>query len=423
MRLGNAAKLETGARHEAPSGNACGDRRDDRPAVVTRARDVLDPLTDDVVSPEVAPRVQVIASHLSKQFRRVGGEEVHALDDISLEVVEGEFLVLLGPSGCGKTTLLRCLAGLEDPDSGDVSMGGKLVFSSRQRVKVPPEGRALSMLFQTYALWPHMTVLENVAYPLRSAHVSKSEANSRAIAMLERVECAHLVAQHPGQISGGQQQRVALARSLVSNHKVVLFDEPLSNVDAKVRENLRLQLRALQREIGFAAVYVTHDQSEALALADRIAVLENGKIAQLGAPAAIYSRPASRYVARFVGKLNELPSAGRAQGGFSISPVAPPSGDVTDVILAFRPESGIVTRDRPEHLNGGKAVITEAVYLGSHSEYVLDAGGGVVLRTMQMGDGGQFAIGDEVWVNVSPEDVLVLPASPLDASGGDIDGD
>lgn len=223
-----------------------------------------------------ADRIRV--TNLVKHFRRRDGSEVRAIDDISLTVGPGEFLVLLGPSGCGKTTLLRSLAGREQPDQGRIELDGKTVFSADEAILVPPERRRVPMMFQAYALWPHLTAFENVAFPLRAQSKrlrgrKDDEVRERVMAMLERVQCGHLSQQYPGSISGGQQQRIALARALVSDHPVVFFDEPLSNVDARVREELRLQLFDLQRAIGFSAVYVTHDQSEALALADRVAVL------------------------------------------------------------------------------------------------------------------------------------------------------
>ena len=218
--------------------------------------------SDNVAAPTVEVR------GLSRTFRSHRAAVV-AVDNLSLEVRQGEMLVLLGPSGCGKTTLLRSIAGLETPDSGEIAVNGRLVYSSSKRVLVPPERRGASMVFQSYALWPHMTVGDNVAYALRSQRVEKSEIAGRTASALDTVGCLPFKERFPHQLSGGQQQRVALARAIASHHGVILFDEPLSNVDAKVRERLRIELLELQRRIGFSAVYVTHDQTEAMVIASR----------------------------------------------------------------------------------------------------------------------------------------------------------
>ena len=248
---------------------------------------------------------RVVVKNLTKIYRTRRGEH-RALDNVSLEIGSGEFVVLLGPSGCGKTTLLRCVAGLETPDAGEISIDGRVVFSSEKRINLPPERRGLGMVFQSYALWPHLTVFENVAYPLREGGTPRGDISIRVKEALERVALETYADAYPGHLSGGQQQRVALARAMVAAHGLVLFDEPLSNLDAKVRERLRLELIALQRSVGFSSLYVTHDQSEALALADRIAVMAIGRISQVDAPQTIYTQPASRYVANFVGKTNEV---------------------------------------------------------------------------------------------------------------------
>lgn len=239
---------------------------------------------------------------LTKRYRRADGEITAAVDGVALDVAPGEFLVLLGPSGCGKTTLLRSIAGLERPDGGTVEIDGRPVFGPG--VNVPPERRGISMVFQSYALWPHLTVHDNVAYPLqnrRGERLTKAGIASRVRDSLALVGIDHLAGQYPGELSGGQQQRIALARAFIAGDGLVLFDEPLSNIDAKVRERLRADLLAMQRRLGFAAVYVTHDQTEAMELASRVAVMRDGRIEQLGTPHDIYVRPTSRYVANFVG--------------------------------------------------------------------------------------------------------------------------
>lgn len=249
------------------------------------------------------PRVRI--RNLSKRYQSNRGS-VLALNDVSLDVYPAEKVVLLGPSGCGKTTLLRCVAGLETPDEGEIEIDGRIVFSSSKGIMVRPERRDVGMVFQSYALWPHMTVFENVAYPLANLGRNKQEIQQRVAAVLKIVGCDAYTARYPGQLSGGQQQRVALARAIAGNDGTILFDEPLSNIDAKVREQLRVELMALQKELGCSALYVTHDQTEALALAHRIAVMERGRVVQLGPPREVYERPASRYVADFTGTANEL---------------------------------------------------------------------------------------------------------------------
>lgn len=245
---------------------------------------------------------------LIKRFRSAG-EEVRALNGVDVGVNRGQMLVLLGPSGCGKTTLLRCIGGLENPDEGEVWLGGKIVTSCTRRINILPENRHLGMMFQSYGLWPHMTVYRNVAYPLENQPaLSRQDAAAKVSAMLETMGLGALSQRYPGQLSGGQQQRVALARALVASPTALLFDEPLSNVDAQVRKRLREEIRQMKEQRGFAGVYVTHDQEEAMALADVLAVMQDGEIRQVGAPLEIYRRPKSLYVARFIGEANTLPA-------------------------------------------------------------------------------------------------------------------
>ena len=248
----------------------------------------------------------VSVRELAKVFRREDGSHARAIDGVSLDVAPGEFVVLLGPSGCGKTTLLRSIAGLEQPDAGTIAIRGNTVFDADAGIDMPPERRRLSMIFQSYALWPHMTAFQNVAYPLQNRRLKRREIAERVGRVFELVGIPELQRSYPGQMSGGQQQRVALARALAGDADLILFDEPLSNVDAKVREQLRVELLSMQRELGFAAIYVTHDQAEAMELAHTVAVMREGQVAQSGPPQEIYLEPASRYVADFVGSSNEL---------------------------------------------------------------------------------------------------------------------
>ncbi len=245
----------------------------------------------------------VVIENLTKQF--TGRPPTIAMDDLSLEIEEGEFVVLLGPSGCGKTTTLRCLAGLETPDDGRVQFADTTVFDSRRRVNLTPDQRSIGMVFQSYALWPHMSVRKNIEYPIKARRLTR-EAHGWVEETADLVDCAHLLDRYPSQLSGGQQQRVALARGLVARPKVVLFDEPLSNLDARLRDSVRSQLHELHARLRFSAVFVTHDQAEALALADRLVIMRSGRFEQVGTPEEIFSGPATEYVADFIGMSNAL---------------------------------------------------------------------------------------------------------------------
>ena len=256
------------------------------------------------VSP-AAPRIEV--TNLTKRYLRRGqGGIIVPVDNISLSVEKNEMVVLLGPSGCGKTTLLRCIAGLERPDEGEIKIDGQVVFSSARNLFVPPEKRPVSMVFQSYALWPHMTVEQNVMYPLKCKGMKDAEANARALDVIKLVELQGLEKQYPNQISGGQQQRVAVARAVVARDGVILFDEPLSNVDAMVRDQLRRELQRMQGIFGFSGLYVTHDQFEAMSVGDRIALLNQGQVEQIDRPEVLYHKPVSRNVGTFVGNANLL---------------------------------------------------------------------------------------------------------------------
>jgi len=242
---------------------------------------------------------------LSRTFG--GAHGMRAVDGLDFDIDEGEFLVLLGPSGCGKTTTLRCLAGLESPDDGRIVLGEQMVFDASRKLNLPPERRGIGMVFQSYALWPHLTVRKNLEYPLRARKLKQGLREDWAAELAAVVECENLLDRYPGQLSGGQQQRVALARGLVARPDLVLFDEPLSNLDARLRKDVRSELHHLHRRLGFTAVYVTHDQEEAFALGDRLAIMRSGKIEQIDTPARVFENPASDYVANFVGMSNRLP--------------------------------------------------------------------------------------------------------------------
>ncbi|MGO2110576.1 MAG: ABC transporter ATP-binding protein [Pseudoclavibacter sp.] len=366
----------------------------------------------------------VSVRNLRKVFRRADGSKVPAIDGISVDIAQGEFLVLLGPSGCGKTTLLRSIAGLEQPDGGEISIREQTVYSSEQRIDLPPERRGLSMIFQSYALWPHLNVYQNVVYPLqngRRPRLPKKEMSKRVHDVLELLGIGALAKQHPSAMSGGQQQRVALARALVSQQDVVLFDEPLSNVDAKVREQLRLELLSMQTKIGFSAIYVTHDQTEAMELADRVAVLRDGHVEQIGRPDEIYDRPNTRYVATFIGTMNEITGtvdrvfdSGALRVQTSIGPMvcnAPDHAFATgdDVVLLGRPERfHLAPEGAPTmHENECTVVGVTSMYLGAHSEHVVQVGEQMI--RVWSAEQTSISRGERYFLHIAPDDLRVLP--------------
>jgi len=366
--------------------------------------------------------VTVQVWNLKKEFRRLGGERVTAVNDISLSISPGQLVVLLGPSGCGKTTLLRCIAGLEHPDAGRIEINGKCVFDSDEGIRLAPEHRAVSMMFQSYALWPHMTAYKNVEYAVRSRGYLK-DVDGRVTRALAQVGIPQLRDQYPSQMSGGQQQRVALARSLAVDPPVVLFDEPLSNVDAKVRDQLRRELVSMQRAIRFAGVYVTHDQLEAMQLADRLAVMDNGSIVQIDTPLQVYRHPVSRYVACFVGQANELQASviGPANGTdrVELGTALGPLQAVTERGSALRSGTGVSVIIRPEDIkltvgnvppgtNVWRGAIQAVMFSGAHVEYRVRVG---THQLHARSDTSRALLreGEEVAVAFDPAVVYVFP--------------
>lgn len=373
----------------------------------------MDTLTSSVHRVSGDLRASVRIRNLVKRFRTKRGETL-ALNNVSLDIEASERVVLLGPSGCGKTTLLRCVAGLERPDEGEIEINGVTVFSAERGIFVPPERRGVSMMFQSYALWPHMTVAENIAYPLENRrNARKSDISDLVNKALAMVVCDGLQSRYPAQLSGGQQQRVALARAVIANEGIVLFDEPLSNVDAKVREQLRIELVSLQRQLGFGWLYVTHDQTEAMAVADRIAVFESGKLAQIAEPHEIYNRPASRYVATFMGASNSIQATakeacdGRWLFDTEIGPFTLPQGSPCEpgrrATIVFRPEQleiGPVSLSLSD-ANSFKGQLEATMFLGTCYEHVVRvAGKRLVARSTQHPD---FLPQDDVQVSLRSE--------------------
>ena len=326
--------------------------------------------------------MRIAVEHLTKRF---GQNAVVA--DVGLSIAEGELFTLLGPSGCGKTTLLRLIAGFYEPDAGEVRFGDRVVNS------VPPHERGIGMVFQNYALWPHMTVAENVSYGLKLRKVPPAEIAARVEGVLGKVKLAGLGGRYPGQLSGGQQQRVALARALVLNPQILLLDEPLSNLDAKIRIQVRAEIRKLQKELGITTIYVTHDQEEALTLSDRIAVFDQGRVRQIGPPKTLYERPANRFVADFIG-INNLVDGKvlavdaaqrtvRAETAFgevaaiSEAPLKP--GD--RCVISVRPENLALEGQPGGGVNRLTGRISFAAYLGNTLRYDVDLGQGTLFKT------------------------------------------
>ena len=350
---------------------------------------------------------------ISGLIKKFGAFE--ALKGIDISVEEKEFVTFLGPSGCGKTTTLRVVAGFLAPDGGSVTVGGE-VISSPDRV-VPPERRRMGMVFQNYAIWPHMSVHQNVAFGLRYLKLDRREQAARVEQVLAAMGLDGLEGRHLSELSGGQQQRVALARSLVVEPSILLLDEPLSNLDAKLRERMRSELKSLQRRTGITFVYVTHDQAEAMALSDRIAVFHGGTVQQVGAPRDVYERPANLFVADFMGLVNKLPGvvAGRngatvvvEVGGHRLDAVVGHQAVAgTSVTLAIRPEAIRFGEGEEGQVNRLRGVVTEATFLGSVVDYLVDVGG-ATLRVQ--GERRDFRpAGSEVALNVPTAECVAMP--------------
>ena len=354
-----------------------------------------------------------------------------AVGGISFDVEQGRLVTLLGPSGCGKTTTLRCLAGLESPEEGEIVVGGELLSSSITGQFVSPEDRGVGMVFQSYAIWPHMTVFDNVAFPLRVRRLSRSERQQRVTEALEIVGLAGMAERGATQLSGGQQQRVALARALVYRPKVLLFDEPLSNLDAKLRERMRFELVRLQNELGITSVYVTHDQTEAMAISDRVVVMNQGRIEQIGDPREIYQKPGTPFVADFIGTANFLPgtvASTELEDGLGEILVhgsgdeirvrcrlAQDEGEGEDVWVVIRAERLRLGKDAPaiSH-NVWEAEVTHTLYGGDHLDCQLRVSGlELRCKTDIIID---IRSGDRMYAWAKPSDCIVLKRGHDDGS-------
>ncbi|MFQ5850608.1 MAG: ABC transporter ATP-binding protein [Candidatus Binatia bacterium] len=320
---------------------------------------------------------KVVLKNIKKHF-----DKVAAVEDFTAEINDGEFLSILGPSGCGKTTTLRLLAGFESPDEGEIIIGDRVVSSVPKRTFLEPEERNIGMVFQNYAVWPHMNVYKNIAYPLKIRKVNKKVMNEKAEKVLELVDLKGFGTRYPHQLSGGQQQRVALARALIMDPEVMLLDEPLSNLDAKLREEMRFEIKDLQQRTGVTIIYVTHDQAEAMAMSDRIVVMDRGLIQQIGEPRLIYERPANRFIADFIGLANfvrcTVEERDNGQGTVLLQdgteqhrlkcPLPAQLG--RDAFLSIRPENIEICKDRGDI----PGVVKRKVYLGNITDYRVQVG-------------------------------------------------
>lgn len=355
--------------------------------------------------------VSISIRHVTKKF----GSYL-ALNDVSLEIAKGELFFLLGPSGCGKTTLLRHIAGFYQPDKGQIH------FDRKDVSKMPPHQRGAAMMFQSYALWPHMTVAENVAFGLHERKTPKAEIAKRVEEALRLVKMTGLGSRHIQQLSGGQQQRVALARALVVRPSVLMLDEPLSNLDAKLRIEMRSEIRRICKEFGLTGIYVTHDQKEALSMADRLAVMDAGKLIQVGTPMQVYRRPQTKMVAEFIGETNFIDGIIKQpsyrDGYWDVdTPCGVLRGRATDgldpvagqpVSVSIRPEA-LTLMDLPDSPNRFFGNILETTYLGEQVQYELSTRDGHLLRIAEMNPRTILEPGiDEIRITASADDALIL---------------
>ncbi|MCX2180230.1 ABC transporter ATP-binding protein [Streptomyces sp. SKN60] len=363
----------------------------------------------------------------AKRKKRTGGDDTraYAVGGIDFEIQEGELFTLLGPSGCGKTTTLRSIAGLEKPTTGSITLGERVLFDDKKGINLRANMRGFGMVFQSYAIWPHMTVFKNVSFPLevlpRAQRPDRAEIERRVAEVLDVIELGAYSSRPATKLSGGQQQRLALGRALVTRPELMLLDEPLSNLDAKLRESMRFELKRLQRELNLTAIYVTHDQAEALVMSNRIAVMNQGRIEQIGKPREIYTKPATRFVAEFIGTSNFLEAkvvavrgdeveVETAQGRLTARGVERVPAVGSAVLLSIRPESVDLTREpRGGVPNEWRGTVATRAFLGDTVDHIIDVGGGVEIRN-RSNPNLSVPPGESVHFTVAPDKVIVVPA-------------
>lgn len=319
----------------------------------------------------------IVLRNVTKKFATKTLGDIVAVDNFNINVHEGECFSFLGPSGCGKSTTLRMIAGFEDLTEGEIELCGTLVSSSKKKLYVPPENRGLGMVFQAFAVWPHMNVFENVAFPLRIKKVNNADVNKRVAEALKHTSLTGLEKTFPGDLSGGQQQRIALARAIVTNPKVMLLDEPLSNLDPKLRESMRFEIKALQKKFNFTIIFVTHDQSEAMAISDRMMVCDMGKIMQIDTPENLYNKPVNRFVHNFLGEstfINVVIKDGKVYPKGSMTQVINlpiPSNADSEMVIATRPNEIELSKS---DTSGYKTHIEKRTFLTDRIEYLVNVG-------------------------------------------------
>ena len=361
-------------------------------------------------------------------------ERVHVLKGVSLNIPEGSLYTFLGPSGCGKTTTLRCVAGLERPDGGKIGIGNQTVFASGERVYVPTNKRPIGMVFQSYAIWPHMTVAENVAYPLTIQRRPKAEIKQRVVDVLKIVGLDGLEDRPAPKLSGGQQQRVAFARALINEPKVMLLDEPLSNLDAKLRVQMRSEIKALQRRTNITTIFVTHDQAEALAISDQIAVMHGGKLIEIGSPHQLYSRPKRRFTATFLGLTNLIAGKvlevdgdsrpGKMETKKGILSFIPAPGLKKDqaAVISIRPENIPVHKEKPHSLdNVVEGIVKEAIFMGDAYHCKIAVGDDVL--AVHTHPFHSISPGEKVYLHLDPKSCNGLPADDTEGIDESMLGD